>query len=151
MSSFTPASLAVPAAVAAGAALEVNPRSQVVVGLSGTFVADVQFQWSPDKTGSVWYDVGDLFADAGGMVIIPAGRARRVRANTEAYTSGTPVGTVLYDRALDATLRERTFRPETLNVPTSQAAGTPLTLEDGEQAFVSLSGTFTATVQIQVS
>lgn len=150
MSSFKPVSIPVPAEVAAGAAVAVTPRSPLMLGLSGTFVGTVQFQYSPDSSGDVWLSIGSA-KTAPGLAMLPAGRAKRVRANTSAYTSGTPVGTMLHDVALSITTLERTFKEADLDIETSVAIGDALDLEDGEQAIITVSGTFTATVQIEIS
>ena len=74
-----------------------------------------------------------------------------MRANTTAYTSGTPVGNLLHDKALDRFLVERSFSEELLAVPTSATQGAAVNVSDGEQLLFSLSGTFVATVQLQIS
>jgi hypothetical protein len=150
MSTYTPVSVPCPASATAGAAVKVSPRSTIAVGLSGTFVATVQIQWSPEKTGDVWNNLGSALT-AAAYLTLPAGHAQRIRANVTAYTSGTPVVTMIHDTALHAKKIERTFDEQTLNVATSVAAGTPLTIEDGEQGIVQISGTFVATLQVQVS
>lgn len=150
MSSYISESVPVPLSVSAGAAIKVSPRSTLAVGLGGTFVGTVQFQWSPEKSGSTWNNLGAALTAAGFHTLL-AGRAQRVRADTTAYTSGTPVGTCFNDSLLNAFLIERTFREEALEAPASVSAGNAVELEGGEQAIVSLSGTFTATLQLQFS
>jgi hypothetical protein len=121
-----------------------------MLGLSGTFSGTVQFEYSPDSAGDVWLSIGSAMT-APGVVALPAGRAKRVRANTTVYSSGAPVGTMLHDVALSITTLERTFKESALDVENSVAIGDALDLDDGEQAIVSLSGTFTATVQVEIS
>jgi hypothetical protein len=150
MSNYVPVSVAVPAEVAAGAAVKVSPRSTIAIGLSGTFVGTVQLQWSPDKSGSVWKSLGAALT-APGWYTLQAGRAARIRANTTAYTSGAPVCWMLHDNALSAYLVERQFKHDDLDVEASVAIGDAYDLEDGEQAVINLSGTFSATIQVQVS
>lgn len=147
--SFTTKTVAVPSEVAAGAAVNVDPRSDVVLGLSGTFTATVQFEYSPDASGSRWFSVGSALT-AAGVLRLPAGRAKRVRANTTAYTSGTGVAVAFVDEALSATDKERQFEDVSLAVATSVAAAAATDL-DGYQGFVTVDGTFVATVQLQFS
>jgi hypothetical protein len=152
MSSYAPVSLNVALSVAAGDAVKVNPRSPLTFGIVGTFTATLKIQWSPDESGSVWYDLGaDVTAALTAVRTLQAGRAKRVRINTTAYTSGTPVATVLADTAKDRFLVEREFSLETLAAAASVAAGAALDVEDGEQCFISVSGTWVATIQPQIS
>jgi hypothetical protein len=140
----------VPVSVAAGSAVNVNPRSGVLFALSGTFTASVKFQYSPLKSGDVWFDVGGTLT-AAGLVRLPPGRAQRVRANTTAYTSGDPAATILHDRALQALRTEMTFAELDVDVPAEVAAGDASELPDAESTLFSLSGTFVGTVQLQIS
>lgn len=144
------ADLGASASVAAGSALKVSPRTPVWFGLYGTFSATLKFQWSPDATGSVWYDIGAALT-AGGMAFLPAGLARRVRVNTTVYASGTPVAIARYDTATDAYHIEREYVQETLEAKASVAAGTAKTVPEGCQVSVMVSGTFSATLRVQVS
>lgn len=142
--------LAVPASVTTGTPVNVNPRSGVLFALHGGATATVKFQYSPLKSGDVWFDVGgELTAD--GLVRLPPGRAQRVRANTTAFTSGTPAATVLHDLAIQALRTEQTFVEIDVDVPAEVAAGTATDLDDAESVLFSLSGTFVGTVQLQVS
>lgn len=87
--------IAVPASVAAGAALDAGDMEDAVrLSLTGTFVATVQWQESID--GTVWVNVGSAQTAPG--VVVVAKRTRMLRANTTAFTSGTPVGR-MYGRA----------------------------------------------------
>lgn len=83
--------IAVPASVAAGAAQDFGDYDDNVrLSLSGTFVATVQWQESIDGTN--WVNIGAAQTAVG--VVVVTKRTRYIRANTTAYTSGTPVGTV---------------------------------------------------------
>jgi len=152
MSSYVSEDLGIPVTDTSSTPVAVSPRSPITVGLSGTHNASVQFQWSPDTSGSAWYSLGDIFiTTATGQRTLEAGRARRVRATVSSYSSGTPVGTILHDSSLSAHLLERTFKSGTLAIASSVAAGAATALDGGEQCVIGLSGTFTATVQMQVS
>lgn len=78
----------VQASVASGAAQDVRDAATISAYLSGTFVATVQWQISADGTN--WVDSGAA-QTAPGVVVITT-PAFFVRADTTAFTSGTPVG-----------------------------------------------------------
>ena len=82
-----------PAAVAAGASIDVSEFLDFDVYISGTFVATIALEYSPDPKS---------VADASSEWIVhtadlPAGRTAcsdrcmKMRLNTTAFTSGTPV------------------------------------------------------------
>jgi hypothetical protein len=150
MSSFISTTLVVPASATTGTPVVVNPRSPVALSLGGTFVGTVQFEYSPSASTALWISIGSALT-AAGLVYLPAGKAKRIRANTTAYTSGTPVAALIHDLALEAADDERDVVESALAVAASVTTGTPLTLQDGEEATIRLYGTFVATVQFQIS
>lgn len=161
MSSFIPTPLAVPAEVAAGTPVPVNPRSPIGFSYGDgagedALVATTKFQYSPvsqdpaSLPNSVWYDVASALT-AAGYQTLPAGRAVRVRANCTAYTSGIAECFIFHDQALDVENLERNFEEALLEIPDSTAAGAALTLQDGEQATIHVHGTFSKTLQLQIS
>jgi hypothetical protein len=146
-----PLVLAAPAEASAnGTAQTVNPRSGLVLGLHGTFTATVQPQWSPSDSSDVWHDWGGPLT-APDFVMLPPGRARRVRLRTTAYTSGAPAATLLADEALEAMRPETTWKEIALEVKGSVAQGAPAALDDAYGVAVSVFGTFTATLRLQFS
>lgn len=89
---ISPIALAVPAAVAAGAALDVRQLVDIWVALSGTFSATIAFQVSYDL-GTSWTTVATLAA-ADVFELPEASAATHLRANTTVYASGTPAAVV---------------------------------------------------------
>jgi len=85
MSSFN--ELEVPASVAAGAWLSCESLTDMYVTIGGTFVATLQVQYTVrgDANAS---NIGSALT-AAGAVQIPM-RAKKIRINTTAYTSGAP-------------------------------------------------------------
>lgn len=83
--------VAVPGSVAAGAACDVSDLERKCVYVSGTFTATVQIQLSADGTN--WVNEGTALTTAGNLEITKP--ARYIRANTTAYTSGTPAALVV--------------------------------------------------------
>jgi hypothetical protein len=81
--------LAVPGAVAAGAAIDVANLDRKAVYCDGTFVGTAQIQISPDATGTRWFNEGAAFTAAGVLEITKP--ARRMRVNVTAWTSGLHV------------------------------------------------------------
>lgn len=148
---FKSETIEVPAAVATGTPVDVSARSPVSFSLGGTFVATTKFQYSPVADGDVWYDVGSAMTAGGGTRFLPAGRAKRVRANTTAWTSGAGVACAMCDDGQEVVDTERNFVEETVEVPVViSTAGDAIALEDGEQATIHLLGTFVGTYQAQV-
>lgn len=83
---FESKAMAVPAAVAAGAAIPVERFTEKSVLFSGVFVATMRVQGSMD--GASWADVsGDVTTPQ--LVEVPH-TVRYLRVNTTAYTSGAP-------------------------------------------------------------
>ena len=76
------------ASVASGAAQDVRDATTISAYISGTFVGTVQWQISADGTN--WLDEGAAQTAPGVVVITKP--TFFVRADTTAYTSGTPVG-----------------------------------------------------------
>lgn len=83
--------VAVPASVTAGAACDVSDLERKCVYLTGTFTATVQIQISADNTN--WVNEGAALTTAGTLEITKP--ARYLRANTTAYTSGTPAAVLV--------------------------------------------------------
>jgi len=81
----------VPASVAAGAEVDVSSFGRMAIYVDGTFVATVQIQISPDATGARWFNEGTALTTTGVVEITKP--CKRLRANTTAFTSGTPVAT----------------------------------------------------------
>jgi hypothetical protein len=94
--------LAVPASVAAGAAVAVGPFTLhgAMLVVSGTFVATMQIQVSVD--GGVTFTAARAFSGAlvGNITAVDsaviAGDATHVRMNTSAYTSGQPIAYLMF-------------------------------------------------------
>lgn len=84
-------SVAVAKSVTAGASCDVSDLDRKCVYVSGTFTATVQIQLSAD--GSNWVNEGTALSAAGTLEITKP--ARYLRANTAAYTSGTPVAQIV--------------------------------------------------------
>ena len=82
------APVTVEASVATGAAVDISKATTVSAFLTGTFVGTVQWQISADGTN--FLDTGAA-QTAPGIVTITT-PANWLRADTTAYTSGTPVG-----------------------------------------------------------
>lgn len=152
MPSFVTETLEVPAEIAEGTPVDVNPRSPVAFSLGGTLTSlTTKFQYSPVASGDVWFDVGSALT-AAGLQTLPAGKAKRVRAKTTAFSSGAPSGIIMHDRAYDVANLERDFVEETIEAPAvASTAGAAVALEDGEQAIIHLAGSFTGTYQVQIS
>jgi hypothetical protein len=83
--------IAVPRSVTAGVACDASDMDRKCVYVSGSFTATVQIQLSADGTN--WFDEGTALTAAGSLEITKP--ARYIRANTTAYTSGTPLATVV--------------------------------------------------------
>lgn len=83
--------VAVPASVTAGAMCDVSDLERKCVYLTGTFVATVQIEISSDGTN--WVNEGAALTTAGTLEITKP--ARYLRANTTAFTSGTPAAQVV--------------------------------------------------------
>jgi hypothetical protein len=150
MPDFRSKSLPVPASVAAGAAVDVNPRSHLALSLSGSFDATVQFEYSPSSTEDDWFPVGEALS-APGLRYLEPGKASRIRANTTVHTTGDPKAYSFSDAALANSQREREFKEAAMDALASDGEGLAFDLEDGEEALVILSGTFDATLRLQVS
>lgn len=84
--------LEVPDSASAGTPSDVSMYDRKAVFVDGTFVATVQIQISPDKSGVRWFNEGAAFTGAGVIEITKP--CRRVRANVTAYTSGAPAATL---------------------------------------------------------
>ena len=149
MSSFLSSDLDVPAS-GAGQAQNVNLRSHIFFGLSGPFTGSVQFEYSPRLSGDLWLPAGNPLA-AEGTRSLKAGRARRIRVNVLALSSGSPTAAALHDQALDRSILEREFVEEDMEVLAAVGQGRPLDLEDGQGCLLILEGTFTASVQMEYS
>ena len=142
--SFVSELFTVPTSVAASDPITVNPRGGCFVAVAGTFTATLQVQFSPLRTGDVWFTQGTFTAK--GFTEIDAGRARRVRINVSAYTSGTPKAVVVHDRSLQALRKETEFIESVVAIPTSVAAGAAVSNVEFRAALFSINGTFVATV-----
>lgn len=150
MPDFRSKSLSVPLSVEAGAAADVNPRSHLALSLSGVFDATVQFEYSPSDSEDLWFPVGGPLSSPGLLYLEP-GKAKRIRANTTVYTTGDPKAYSFSDAALANSQREREFKEDPMDVLAGDGEGLAFDLEDGEEALVILSGTFDATMRLQVS
>lgn len=78
--------IAVPVTVTAGAAVNVQHMGTKTVQVTGTFVATVQIQGSLDNVN--WVNEGAAFTAPGKIDV--TSRWAFMRANTTAFTSGTP-------------------------------------------------------------
>lgn len=146
--------VAVPVSVAAGAEVAVNPRSGVIFSLGGTFVATVKFQYSPLATGDFWFDLpqGPGALTAAGFRRLAPGLARRVRANTTAYTSGTPTARAMSDDCMERVTGERAMQESTMALLVGSVNNTALQLpEPGLNCAVHVAGMAAGTVQLQFS
>lgn len=87
--------LSVPVSVAAGAAIDLSKYDRKTVYVDGTFVATVQIQISPDAdpASTRWFNEGAAITTTGATLEITK-PCKRMRANTTAFTSGTPGCTV---------------------------------------------------------
>ncbi len=79
----------VPLSVSAGGFVNCADLADKWIGVSGTFTATIQFQWSPDGTAATAVNEGAAVTAAGVVQIRPNGGW--VRANVTAYSTGTPV------------------------------------------------------------
>lgn len=97
MASLKTRTLAVPAAVAAGAGLPVDDLGRLGVFISGTFSATVQIQAAAEDVAASYVNVGAALTAPGVVeVTVPRGF---VRANVTVYASGTPAGKVVGESA----------------------------------------------------
>ncbi len=144
--------LTVPATAAepAGGSQKVSPRSPLSLSLSTAFTGTVQFEWSATKTGDKWFSLGDALTGPGRRTL-PAGKAARVRANTTVdISAGAPIALVLHDLSLAPADYEEDFEDTSLDVELQVAAGDFANL-DGKQGTVTFTGTFDATLQVQIN
>jgi len=100
MSVRVAAILAVPEAVAEGASQDISEYETFTIYVSGTFVATIDLEVSPDPrdiedASSEWIAVETGLAP--GQFVVPD-HAMKVRANTTAYTSGTPIVKIVGQR-----------------------------------------------------
>jgi hypothetical protein len=82
--------LNVPASTTTGTALEIGQFAGFSVHLSGTFVASIQLQLSPD--GTAWINEGSALTTTGVTHITKL--AKQIRA-VVTFTSGAPVGQIV--------------------------------------------------------
>ena len=89
-------SIAVPAAVEAGAASEISTnfrKSTFTAWLTGVGTATYQLQISPDGTN--FFNEGDALTASGPVAVTK--HARAIRWDCTAYTSGTPTSQAIFD------------------------------------------------------
>lgn len=94
MSSVKTIDFAVPAADGNSDEVDISAAKQLTLYLSGTFVANIQWQISPFASGSTWFDEGAAQSAPGSIEVTRL--AKRARAVVSGYVSGTPIGTACF-------------------------------------------------------
>lgn len=89
--------IAVPASLAIGAWAPADGQRDKYIRLKGTFVATVQFEASVEDDKSDPFSIGAA-QTAPGFLAIPE-TVKWIRANTTAYTSGTPLAKLVANPA----------------------------------------------------